>query len=129
MGLEKQDIEFIKANIGEWLVEKSLGRPPAVYEIELRERMVRVEEELKTQRELMRMGFEHMESRFEAMQASMDKRFEQIEKRFELVDKRFQQVDERFERVLNRLDRFMLWSFGTSVAMAGMIIGAMRFML
>ena len=31
----------------EWLAEQSLGKPVAVYEIELRERMVRVEEEVK----------------------------------------------------------------------------------
>lgn len=54
MTLTQEDIEFIKANMGDWLAEQSLGKPPAVYEIELRERMVRVEEELKHQRELMR---------------------------------------------------------------------------
>lgn len=30
---------------------------------------------------------------------------------------------------MRRLDRFMLWSFGTALALAGMVIGAMRFML
>ncbi|MBK5931136.1 hypothetical protein CCR82_11525 [Halochromatium salexigens] len=34
----------------EWLADQRLGKPVAVYEIELRERMVRVEEELKHQR-------------------------------------------------------------------------------
>jgi len=47
MALAKEDIDFIKQHLGEWLAEQSLGKPPAVYEIELRERMVRVEEELK----------------------------------------------------------------------------------
>ena len=47
MALAQEDIEFIKAHLGEWLAEQSLGKPPMVYEIELRERMVRVEEELK----------------------------------------------------------------------------------
>ena len=31
MALEKEDIELIKAHIGEWLAEQSLGKPPAVY--------------------------------------------------------------------------------------------------
>ncbi|MBK5938181.1 hypothetical protein [Halochromatium roseum] len=39
MALAQEDIQFIKAHLGEWLAEQSLGKPPAVYEIELRERM------------------------------------------------------------------------------------------
>jgi hypothetical protein len=77
MTLTREDIDFIKAHMGEWLAERSLGKPPAVYEIELRERMVRVEEELKHQRELMRQGFEQMEKRFE----QVDRRFEELLKR------------------------------------------------
>jgi len=49
--LAKEDIAYIedriKSQLGEWLAELSLGKPPVVYEIELRERMVRIEEELK----------------------------------------------------------------------------------
>ena len=48
------------------------GYPLVVEEIELRERMIRVEEELKHQRELMQQGF-----------AMMEKRFQQVDKRFE----------------------------------------------
>jgi hypothetical protein len=62
MALAQEDIEFIKDHLGDWLAERSLGKPPAVYEIELRERMVRVEEELRHQRELMREGFAQMET-------------------------------------------------------------------
>lgn len=53
MALAQEDIDYIKAHLSDWLAEQSLGKPPVVYEIELRERMVRVEEELKHQRELM----------------------------------------------------------------------------
>ena len=70
--LKQQLGEYVKEHLGDWLAEQSLGKPPVVYEIELRERMVRVEEELKHQRELMREGF-----------AQMDKRFGQVDKRFE----------------------------------------------
>ena len=134
MALAQEDIAFIKQHIGEWLAEQSLGKPPAVYEIELRERMVRVEEELRHQRELMREGFAQMDKRFEAMQTSMNQRFEQVDKRFEQVDKRFEQVDKRFESVQQdirglqqRMDSFMRWSFGTTVGVGGVIIGVLKF--
>ena len=74
---------YVRNNLGTWLRELTSER-----DIELRERTVRVEEELKAQRDLMRQGFELME-----------KRFEQVEKRFEQVDKRFEQVDKRFEEL------------------------------
>ncbi len=85
MSLTQQDIDFIKTNMAVWFAEQSLGKPPAVYEIELRERMVRVEEELKHHHELMRQGLEQMDKRFEAMQAIMDKRSEQVERRVETL--------------------------------------------
>jgi hypothetical protein len=115
MALAQEDIEFIKNNLGAWLAEQSLGKPPVVYEIELRERMVRVEEELKHQRELMRQGFELME-----------KRFEQVDKRFEQVDKRFEQVDKRFDEMLRRHDRHFLWLVGFIATSAGLVIAASR---
>jgi archaellum component FlaC len=118
MALAQEDIDYIKTHIGDWLAEQSLGKPPAVYELELRERMIRVEEELKHQRELMQQGFgqaerrfeqidkrfEQVDKRFEALQKQMDVRFEQVEKRFEQIDKRFEQVDKRFGQVDKRLD-------------------------
>jgi chromosome segregation ATPase len=134
MTLTQQDIEFIKANMGDWLAEQSLGKPPAVYEIELRERMVRVEEALNHQRELMREGFAQMERRFE----QVDKRFEQMERRFEQIDKRFEQVDkrfesmqatmdQRFENMTRRIDRFMIWSFASLISVGGIIVGLVKF--
>src|SRR6056297_1297477 len=135
MTLNKEDIEYIKAHMGEWLAEQSLGRPTAVYEIELRERSVRVEEELKHQRELMREGFDAMERRFE----QVDKRFEQVDKRFEemradmlarfeQVDKRFEQVDKRFESMEQRMDRFMRWSFGMTITVGGLVVAAIKYL-
>ena len=122
MALAQEDIDFIKNNLGLWLAEQSLGKPPVVYEIELRERMVRVEEELKHQRELMRQGFEMMERRFE----QVEKRFEQIDKRFEQVDKRFEQVNKRFDEMLRRHDRHFLWLVGFIATSAGLVIAASR---
>jgi predicted nucleic acid-binding Zn-ribbon protein len=122
MVLGQDDIQFIKQHLGEWLAEVSLGKPPAVYEIELRERMIRVEEELKHQRELIKSILEQMDKRF----AQVDQRFEQIDKRFEQVDKRFEQVDKRFEALTKRIDRFMIWSFATTVSVGGLVIAAVK---
>ena len=168
MALEQADIEFIKHHLGEWLTEQTLGKPAVVYEIELRERMIRVEEELKNQRDLilqivhqmdMRFTqvdkrFEQVDKRFEEQRDDMNRHFDLIEKRFEQVDKRFEQVDKRceqvdkrfeeqrsdmnhrfdqmdrrFEALTRRMDRFMIWSFGVTLAVGGTVIAAMRFML
>jgi hypothetical protein len=110
MALAEEDIAFIKAHLGEWLAEQSVGRPPLVYEIELRERMVRVEEELKHQRELMREGF-----------ARMDERFAQ-------ADKRFEQMDKRFDEMLKRHDQHFLWLVGFIATSAALVIAALRYL-
>ena len=79
MALAQQNLqqigEYVKEHIGEWIAEQGLGKPPVVYEIELRERMVRVKEELKHQRELMREGFEQADKRFDEMLKRHDKHF------------------------------------------------------
>lgn len=93
MELSPQALEqiglYVRGNLGTWFREANLER-----EMDLRDRTLRVEEELKTQRELMREGF-----------AQTEKRFEQIEKRFEKIDKRFEQVDKRFEDMQHNMDR------------------------
>ncbi len=145
--LAREDIEFIKSNIGEWLAEQSLGKPPAVYEIELRERMVRVEEalryqgeELKAQRELIRDFMAQVDRRFEELWTQIDRRFEQVDKRLDQVDKRLDQVDKRLDQIDRRLDqqhqdilsihhelkRQMRWFFGTTVAVGGFVVAILR---
>jgi hypothetical protein len=151
MTLAREDIEFIKAHLGEWLAEQSFAKPPAVYEIELRERMVRVEEELRHQRDLiqtilvqmdkrfdavdkrfeqmqlnMDKRFEAVDKRFEQMQLNMDQRFDAVERRFEATDKRFEAMDKRFEELTRRLDRFMFWSFGLTVSVGALVVAAIR---
>ena len=110
MALAQEDIEQIQE-----LIKRSIQATPEVgnanvrYELELRERTTRVEEELKHQRELMLTGFAQMEKRFE----QVDKRFEQmhldLNKRFEQVDKRFEQMhldlNIRFEQVDKKLEQ------------------------
>jgi hypothetical protein len=38
VALSQEDIAFIKTHMAEWLTEQSLGKPAAVYEIELQRR-------------------------------------------------------------------------------------------
>jgi siroheme synthase (precorrin-2 oxidase/ferrochelatase) len=123
MALDQKDLEkieqhleeHIKKHLGEWLAQLSYAKPPQVYKIELRERMVRVEEELKNQRQLILQFMEQV-----------DKHFEQVDKRFEQVDKCFEQVDKRFEIFTTRIDRFMVWSFGTTLTVGGLVVAAIK---
>jgi hypothetical protein len=66
------------------------------------------------------------------LREDMDKRFEQVDKRFEQVDKRFEQMQvettKRFEQLTSRIDHFMIWSFATTVSVGGMIVAAIKFL-
>jgi flagellar capping protein FliD len=155
MALAQEDIEQIRS-----LIKTALSETPETvnanvrYELDIRERTIRVEEALKHQRELMLEGFKQMEKRFE----QVDKRFEQVDKRFEQVDKRFEQVDKRFEQMQLNMDKrfeqvdkkfdqmhqeimglhqeimglhheiklLMRWSFGTLLAIGGLIVAVLR---
>ena len=126
MALTKEDIAEIKELIGEVITERhpEITNNNVRYELEIRERILRVEEGLKHQRELMQEGFNRMDKRFE----QIDKRFEQVDKRFEQVDKRFEQVDKRFETMTARLDRFMIWSFATTLTVGGIVVAAIKYL-
>ena len=106
MALAQEDLEQIQQ-----LIQQSICARPEVinanvrYELEIRERIVRVEEELKHQRELMLQGFEMSSKRSEELRADMNKRFEQVDKRFEQVDKRFEQVDKHFEEIRTDMNK------------------------
>ncbi len=117
MPLSDQDLEQIKHHLTDWMDSKLL-QSQWVPGPELLERSVRVEEELKHQRLLMRESFEQFEKRFELI----EKRFEQVDKRFEQVDKRFEQVDKRLElqqqeiRLIARKQDHILWSIVAGMA-------------
>ena len=111
MALAKEDIEEIQNLIAKAFSERPETNQVNVrYELEIRERIVRVEEELKHQRELMIEGFSR------------------VDKRFEQVDKRFEQVDKRFEVLISRIDRFMIWSFATTLTVGGLVVAAIKFL-
>jgi uncharacterized coiled-coil DUF342 family protein len=129
MALAKEDIEEIQNLIARAFSERpEINQVNVRYELEIRERIVRVEEELKHQRESMIEGFNRVDKRFEQMILEMNARFVQVDKRFEQVDKRFEQVDKRFEVLTSRIDRFMIWSFATTLTVGGMIIAAIKFL-
>ncbi len=142
--------------MADWLIEQSPGKPPAVYEVELRERMVRVEEELKHQRELMRQGFAQMDKRFEVAEQRHQELRQDILGRFELADQRDQELRQdmlgrfevadqhrqelrqdmlaRFEGIQQdirelqrRTDRFLVWSFSTTLAVGALVVSLVRF--
>ena len=138
MSLAQHDLEqigeYVQANLPRWMPQ------PTVHDINLHERIVRVEEGLKAQLELTRQILDQMDKRFEQVDKrfeQVDKRFEQVDKRFDMilhqmdkrfeqVDKRFEQSDRRFDELTRRIDRFMVWSFSTTVATGGIIVAALK---
>ncbi|MBU2737872.1 hypothetical protein [Acidithiobacillus concretivorus] len=133
MTIAESDLEqigtYVRNHMGEWLAQLSLGKPPAVYEIELRERMVRVEEALHQTNLRLEQGFQLMEKRFEQIEKrfeQVDKRFELMEKRIDQIDKRIDQIDKRLDLMTLRIDRFMIWSFGTTVSVGAIVIAAIK---
>ena len=109
VALKKEELitigRYVQEHLTEWLPEQIYKSADRIYPIELGERMVRVEEELKNQRELMKQGFDQIDKRLEVLQINMDKRFDQVNKHFDQVDKRFEQVDKRFEQVDKRFEQ------------------------
>ena len=107
--------------IGNYLAEKypvlKTAAEPYRYsdiKIDIHERIVRVEEELKHQRELIHEVLKMMDKRF----GEVDKRFEQVDKRFEEIridmDRRFEQVDKKFS--------MMMWFTGIGFTLITTII-------
>lgn len=111
MALAQEDIEQILLLIRESVSERLLAQNVNVrYELDLRERTIRVEEELKHQCELMVEGFK------------------QMKKRFEQVDKRFQQVHGEIMAIHSEIKQLMRWRFGTLLAIASLVIAVLRLM-
>ena len=116
--LKEEDLEQIVQYLAEKYPILKSGTNQLRYseiDLDIRERIVRVEEELKNQRELIHEVLKMMDTRFAEMLAHSNSRFEQVDKRFEQVDKRFEemrtdmnsrfeQVDKRFEQVDKRFE-------------------------
>ena len=70
---------YVRDNLGNWIRDAVVyPAAPPPFDPELRERAVRVEEELKAQRELMKVGFDHVDKRFEEMRADTKAHFEEM---------------------------------------------------
>ena len=86
MTLRDDDVRRIGDYVKPWireLVDQIVPRPAfAGIDQQLLERMVRVEEELKTQRELMDERFTAVDKRFEDLISHTDKRFDDIHESF-----------------------------------------------
>ena len=114
MTIGKTELEqigtYVRTQLSGWLDELR-PRKEAEIPVQLLERMVRVEEELKSQRELMIV-------RFDAV-------LERMDTRFEAVDKRFESSDRRFEDLLGHMNkRFGLvhWVMGIGFIMIGTLV-------
>jgi acyl carrier protein phosphodiesterase len=107
--------DYIKIQFVEWMESMPPRQFKRDYKFELHERMIRVEEELKTQRELMKQGFEQI-----------DRRFEQVDRRFEQINKRFEQLEDHFSELSRRMFHFMIWSFGSTATAAGIVITVLK---
>jgi len=105
------------------LVLKAQTNHFAHLDIELREDIQTLDKRLSGEMQNMN---ERLSKEMQELRKDMDKRFEQVDKRFEQVDKRFEQVDKRFEALTIRIDRFMIWSFATTLTTGGIVIAAIK---
>ena len=146
MELTKEQLEqigsYIESNFDRFGAKSNVVQLRS-YDIQLIERMTRIEEELRSQREIilkqnetMQFGFSQMDKRFETMQKQMDSRFEAVQKqmdeRFTAVDKRFEsvqkQIDERFTAVDKRFDDMnkkftvMMWMMSAGFTIIATVI-------
>ena len=117
MALSETDLhhigQYVRAELPGWL--KELG-PGAVLGSELLERIVRVEEELKTQREIL---LNHVRS--------SNERFKDMNRRFEDVNKRFDDVNKRFEDN-NKRHSTTQWALGVGFVMLATLVTLYRFL-
>ncbi|MDA3937948.1 MAG: hypothetical protein PF693_01385 [Spirochaetia bacterium] len=131
MALKQEELEligeYVQSHLTEWLPEQISAPRTFNIPLELTERMIRVEEELKNQRELMKQGFDQIDKRIELQQINIDKRFEQVDKKFEQIDRRFSEVNSSIKALGTKMFQFMVWSYGFTATVAGIIIAVIKF--
>lgn len=132
VNLREEDVQRIGEYVKPWLrevVEQVVPRSAlTAIDQQLLERMVRVEEELKSQRELMEVKFDAVDRRFQAVDArfeAMDKRFEELihhmDKRFESTDRRFEAMDKRFDDMHESFKRTQ-WLMGLGFVLVTVVV-------
>ena len=123
---------YVKKHLPEWMGELRRER-----ELDLVERIVRVEEEVKSLREVMETRFaavyerfDAVDQRFESMQEHMETRFEAANERFKSIDQRFesmqQYMDKRFETVDKRFSQLQ-WMMGIGFTLMAALMGVLNF--
>ena len=50
----------------------------------------------------------------------------QLKQRSEEAGRRFDLVDNRFEALTRRIDRFMVWSYATTLTVGGLVVAALK---
>lgn len=131
MALSETDLhhigQYVRAELPRWL--KEMG-PWAVLGGELLERIVRVEEELKSQREILLNHVQSSNERFE----DMNRRFEDVNRRFDDVNSRFDDVNKRFEDVNSRFEdnnkrhSTTQWALGIGFVVLATLVTLYRFL-
>jgi exonuclease VII large subunit len=133
--MEQFVVKFLETHLSKAMEDYVERNELRAKELALMERMIRVEEELKSLREMSEKRFEALQrelhSRFEAVNdrfeavndrfEAMDKRFEAMDKRFELIDKRFEAVNDRFEAMDKRFT-MVQWMIGLLVGIPAVTI-------
>ena len=56
----------------------------------------------------------------------IDRLAETLAHHIELTRQGFDEMNRRFDALTRRMDRFMIWSFSTTVANGGIVIGVLR---
>lgn len=117
MELGERELEkigkYVQSHLEEWNKGSNVLEFRTQREVDLLERMVRVEEGLKNIAEQMQKGFEYME-----------KRFEQVDKRFEQVDKHFEDMQHYMDRRFSQLQ----WMIGIGFTAITVFMGLLNFL-
>jgi len=113
MALKEDELQaigqYVQSHLSEWISLQKRESDRVVYPLELLERMIRVEEELKNQRELMKLGFE------------------QVNGQFKQAAGQIKQLENQIAGIQTKMFQFMIWSFGSTVTIAGIVIGILKF--
>jgi chaperonin cofactor prefoldin len=102
--IEEVVVKVVESRLQQALEEYVERNELRIKEFSLMERVIRVEEELRSLREMSEIRFEAMDKRFESLLREMNARFETVDKRFETMDKRFETIDKRFESLLREMN-------------------------
>ncbi len=123
--IEKYVAKVVESQLQQAIEEFGRRNEIRLKELSLIERVVKVEEELKSLRETLEVKFDAFDKRFEALQREMNARFEGVDKRFEALQRemnaRFEAVDKRFEAMDKRFS-VIQWMIGIFVGVPALLI-------